>query len=142
MEHLEVTSVYYHTRLDMLEKYLRWFISDKVTAEKYYLVFDGVAIGGFATTVEGWIVGLFTLVKGKGDELLQLAIDQVKKNKPGNTSIKLFCTGEHLRKWYSKKGFEVFSIDEWDDKRATSSWNSAKFGTPVIYYLRLKFWYG
>jgi len=138
MQAIQVTSVYYHTRLNMLEKRLRGFINDKVKADKYYLVFSksGLPIGGFGTNKNGWLVGLFSLEKGLGDTLIPLAIKQAQKDLVEG-SIRIFCTGEYLRKQYANKGFEVYDIVEWDEREISSTWSKKEFGTPPLYYMRL-----
>ena len=139
MKVLQVTSVYYHTRLNMLKSRLRGFISEKVIADKYYLVFgkEGLPIGGFGTTKGGWLVGLFSLNRGNGDEIIPMAIKQAKADADKDKDIKIFCTGEFLRKRYAKEGFEVFDVVEWREREAPSTWSKKEFGTPPLYYLRL-----
>jgi len=137
MRVIEVTSVYYHVQLNLLPKDLRKFISKQVDADKFYLVFDntGLPAGGFGTTSQGWLLGLFSLKKQLGDSILDLGIEQLKIDSQEDV-MKLFCTGEFLRKMYFKKGFDVYSIVEWDKREAPKDWNYKKYGSPPLYFMR------
>ena len=139
MKVLEVTKEYYHTTLGILEKRLRGFISDAVKAENYYLVFEGLPIGGFAITDDGWILGLFSLKKGKGKELIPLAIKYAENAlKYPEQKVKVFCTGDFLRKLYESYDFEVYDTIKWDNRQAPKVWDKEEFGTPDLYNMRMQ----
>lgn len=140
MRVIEVKSVYYHSRLNLVEGRLRGFISDTVEADKYFLVFgkEGLPIGGFAVSYSGWLLGLFTIKRGVGNELVTLALKTAKKLLQPTQRLRLFCTGEFLRKMYRDKGFEVYDISEWDERATPNVWSTKEFGTPLIYYMELK----
>ncbi len=139
MKLVQVASVYYHTRLEMIENRLRGFISETVKADKYYLVFgkEGLPIGGFGTTKDGWLLGLFSLKRGLGDELIELALKTLRTDAIDVDTLRVFCTGEFLKKRYSKEGFEVYSTILWDDRQAPKSWNKLEFGEPSLYFMRM-----
>ncbi|MGD8305297.1 MAG: hypothetical protein PVF17_01465 [Ignavibacteria bacterium] len=136
MEPIQVDKLYYDQFLDLLPPEKRCFIDSKVTADKYYLVFEHTPIGGFTTNSDGSIKGLFSLKQGYGTDILNIAIEQINKDYSTN-NIKVFCIGDYLKNFYAKSGFNVVNTIKWDNAKAPNKWDYSLLGTPPLYTMEL-----
>jgi len=134
---LEVTKEYYHNILNMLPTDKRVYVYDEVISDKYYLVFDGLPIGGFTTNYNGELNGLFSLKRGLGREIFKLRLVQAKKDCKGECNLHLFCIGDFLKDLYREFDFKVDEVIEWDDTLSPKGWNYEKQGRPTLYTMSL-----
>jgi len=139
MHRLRVEECYketYHVYLNRLKDDKRSFLDDIVEAEYYYIAVDGAGVvhGGFATTKRGYLTGLFSLSKGRGNEIFKLRLQTARKDLDASVKqFRIFCTGDFLREFYGEWGFRVTDVVEWEDKFAPKGWDYTKNGRPTLY---------
>jgi len=129
---IQVDSNLYHKNLERLDSDYRPFLYPHFTADKFYLVFEGDAVGGFTVNKSGVIEGLFTLKKGIGARVFNKQIELTKEIMTGDR-LRLFCATDFLKDYYLEKGFMIDRISEFDDKLAADGWNYKRFGRPNFY---------
>jgi len=119
------------TNRNKLQKSLRAFLTPysiddyiKIRA-KIWLSSDGKS--GFAITSDGELISVFSLVKGRGDEIVKQAIKMGAK--------RLDCLGDKLKNLYERHGFKVVRVVPFDEKYAPKEWDYAKFGKPPLYIM-------
>lgn len=129
---IQVDKKYYDSVLNTLDEDRRNFLDKEIIADKYYLVFSGLPIAGFATNSNGRLTGLFSKKKGIGDKIFPLRLKQSIEDSKKKELI-LECIGDKLKKFYSTYGFKVLYASRWNDELAPPSWDYDKFGRPNIY---------
>ena len=132
MKIIEVGSELFHQNLDRLEEDYRAFLYPRFIANKYFLAYDGDAVGGFTVNRSGLLEGLFTLKRGIGAELFEKQIEltlQMTRAK----ELTLFCATDFLKDYYIDKGFKIDVITKFDDDLAADGWNYERFGKPNFY---------
>lgn len=131
---LKSNSKAYHSKLNELEKDLRAFIYDEIEADFYYLVLDTnseMIVGGFTTSYNGNLNGLFSLVKGQGKKIFKLRLQYALGD-----ILTIFCIGDKLKSLYENFNFKVEDTIKWDNELAPKNWNYERFGTPDLYIMR------
>ncbi|MCH9735771.1 MAG: hypothetical protein K0U78_14675 [Actinomycetia bacterium] len=127
--------------LGCLKDDLRAMLDDDndIQSDNYYFIVNSInePIAGFTTNGNGYLGGFFSLLKGKGEEFYKIRLDQALMDANINVEeFKLFCTGDFLREFYERHGFEVSSIVIWDDNHAPDKWDYDKHGRPNLYMMR------
>lgn len=79
-------------------------------------------IGGYGIQTDGTIIGLFSIMKGYGDALVQSAIDH------GGTRLE--CFEGVLSDLYTRHGFSVSERYTFDPVQAPDNWDATTLGTP------------
>ena len=108
----------------------------KVIADKYYLVFQGRAIGGFTTAFDGNIGGLFSPTPGNGRKIAELQIQYALQDLTYGNVLRIMCIGDRLKKFHESNGWTFCSAYPWDPELAPEHWITDD--TPNVYVLR---WY-
>lgn len=131
----------YHMLLDMeMTNDLRAMIDPVVNADCYYIVTNidtDELLGGFTTSSNGSLGGFFCLKKGFGHELYKKRLETALRDAHDQvTEFSLNCTGDFLASFYIKHGFEIESVHNWDERLAPPNWNTERFGTPKIYFMK------
>lgn len=135
---VETTKEVFNTYINELERDMRQFVDEEVIAENYYLAMilsEERVLGGFATSSNGNIQGLFSLEKGIGKKLLSKQLAICEYDVKYGVKLKLTCIGDFLKKFYQSFGFEVVNTFNWDERLAPKLWNGKRFGFPKIYYM-------
>lgn len=87
-----------------------------------YLSADGQS--GFAIKPDGELISVFSLVRGRGDELVEAALQMGAR--------RLDCFEPYLPRLYGRHGFQETDRYQWDDKYAPPLWDYARFGRPDV----------
>jgi len=75
---------------------------------------------GFGINPDGYLLSVFSLTKGRGEELVEVI--------SASSAKKLDCMGQYLVDMYSLIGFKVTLELPWNEKYAPKNWNMSKFG--------------
>ena len=132
---VQVTRAYYDNTLSLLSPSRRRYLDENVVADKYYLVFRGLPVAGFATNGNGYLTGLFSLVPSIGEELITLRLKQALGDLAFSHSLTLFCIGDKIKNMYIARGFTVVETQQWSSTLAPKNWDSAE--TPNMYHLKM-----
>lgn len=87
-----------------------------------YLAPDGQS--GFAIKPDGELISVFSLVPGRGDELVAAAVE--------HGATKLDCFTPYLPRLYARHGFVEVTRYHWDDQYAPANWDYEKNGRPDV----------
>ena len=94
---------------------------------KFYLAKD--KLSGFVIKVNGELISVFSLEKGRGRKLVRKAVEF--------GAIQLDCLGEHLKALYQEVGFKVVEQASWNEEYAPKAWDYQKFGRPNWYLMKI-----
>jgi len=87
---------------------------------------------GFGINPDGALISLFSLEKGRGEELVKTAISK--------GAVNLKCIGDELKNFYTRFGFKVTKKTSWDELSPSlprNRWDYKKFGKPNFYMMEI-----
>lgn len=85
-----------------------------------FLAEDGQS--GFAIKGGDELVNVFSVVKGRGDAIVEAAVEA--------GAARLDCYDGHLARLYGRHGFVVTERNAWSDEYAPAGWDFARHGRP------------
>lgn len=116
------------TGLRSLPPHLRGMVTSydpqqyRETDAQPFLAPDGLS--GFAIKPDGELISVFSLVSGRGDELVAAAVER--------GATKLDCFEPYLPRLYARHGFREVERYQWDDQYAPANWDYEKNGRPDV----------
>ena len=99
---------------------------------KIYLTED--KLSGFAVKPDGEMISAFSLVRGRGDSIVDCALER------GATHLDCYehPTTCHLVKLYSAAGFVETKRLKWDDQYAPEGWDYERNDNPDVVFMERK----
>jgi hypothetical protein len=86
---------------------------------------------GYSVADNGEICNLFSLIKGRGKDLMLHAIQE-------GEGVLTFNFDGYLTTLYESFGFKVYDRAPWDETLAPEDWDYQSFGTPDVVWMKLE----